>query len=388
MKRATPLSSEKTTLYQQSKQDDGIDVRELFGVIWAYKWFTVLMCAVAIGGTVFYASNAQEWWKAEVGVIRPQLNDVVTLYTKSKEVMGVLNSFPDFSSKSSKSGEAIMQELSNICESDMLLLYFVDAFNSFSNKKLFLESSSEFLFWLKANAIIMPTNELAGVNLEVLSLYRHKLNEWTKTISAQLIPGTSNFRLEFRANTKQNSAVMLEAYINHVNKLVKVSQYEKLVVLLDLSRNEFIMSINMAKQKAEKKLALMLEKTEYSYQMAVAAGKRGYSASFNPVVEMFPVHYGSEILAAEVKVLKDIRNLSIIDPEIEEQQIILGGLNNIIFERDDYFTSYHYLENIEEPLSREGTTLVLRTILATLLAGMLSVCIALLHHSLTKKEDE
>ena len=41
------------SVYQQPYENDEIDLRELIKVIWDYKWLTIVMCAIAIAGSVF-----------------------------------------------------------------------------------------------------------------------------------------------------------------------------------------------------------------------------------------------------------------------------------------------------------------------------------------------
>lgn len=368
-------------VYQPAYQDDEIDLRELLKVIWDYKWLTVFMCAVAIVGSIFYALNAQEWWVAKGKVIAPQINDVATLYSQSKKVGAILNA-----GNSSSNNKKEMKDFIDLFEPDTLFKNFINAFNSSVNKKVFLEKNSVFIEYLKENNIKVPSKELSLSSLEERQKYSKVLNDWMTEINASLNSEHSELSLSFKTSMKESSAELLNAYIVYISKTVKDNQFEKFLMFVESSKQELEISVEMSEVKVQQKLARLLKKTEYAYQIASQSNLVDYQTNVNPNEELFQINLGEKALKAKIKVLKSIKDLSILDPSISQMQITLDTLNNLKFVDDRSFSPFRYLEIVEPPLARAAPKRALIVILSTLLAGMLSIFIALVHYFMTKKE--
>ncbi|WP_022942713.1 Wzz/FepE/Etk N-terminal domain-containing protein [Psychromonas hadalis] len=371
----TNPTQENIGVYQQPYQDDEIDLRELIKAIWDYKWLTVIMCVVAIVGSVFYALNAQEWWVAKGKVLKPQLNDVAVLYSQSKKVGAIVN-------------DSNTKDIVALFEPATLFKIFINSFNSSLNKKQFLEKNSIFLDYLATKEIKIPTDELTAKNQLLRVAYRHALNSWMKEITASIDAKSGEVSLSFRTPTKMSSALLLNEYIAFISEEVKDNQFKNFLLFLDSSKQRLIVSIEITKKRVAKKLALLLKKTEYAYQIASQAELVDYQTNLNPNEELFQINLGEKVLKAKVKVLKSITDLSILDPSISGKQITLDSLNHLEFVDDHSFTPFRYLEIVEPPLARAAPKRALIVILATLLAGMLSIFIALVHYFMTKKDPE
>jgi chain length determinant protein (polysaccharide antigen chain regulator) len=369
-------------LYQQPYQDDEIDLRELIKVIWDYKWLTVVMCTIAIVGSGFYALNAQEWWVAKGKVLKPELNDVVVLYSQSKNVGAILNA------STNKDNKNDIKDFVSLFEPNTLFKMFTDSFNSSLNKKLFLEENNFFLEYLSSKEIQVPSDELSAENQLLRGAYRVVLNSWMKDISASLDAKSGELVLLFRTPEKNASALLLNEYISFISKEVKDNQLEKFMLFVDSSKQELSISIDITKKRVKQQLAGMLKKTEYAYQIASQAELVNYKASLNIEEELFQINLGEKALKAKVAVLKSMTDLSLLDPTISEKQITLDALNQFEFVDDRAFTPFRYLEVVEPPLTRAAPKRALIVVLATLLAGMLSIFFALVHHFMTKKDDE
>ncbi|PKF61917.1 chain length determinant-like protein [Psychromonas sp. psych-6C06] len=378
---ATPYTN-NVGVYQHPYKDDEIDLRELIKVIWDYKWFTALMCTIAIIGSVLYALNAQEWWVSKAKVVEPQLNDVVTLYSQSKQVGAILNA------SNSGTNRNEIKEFLGLFEPETLFSIFTDSFNSSLNKKLFLVKNETFNEYLASKNVAIPTDELTAENQLIREAYRKVLNEWMASISASLDAKSGELTLSFRSNTKSSSAKLLNDYIDFVSKDVKENQFDKFLIFVDSSKKDLSVSIDITKKRVEQSLALMLKKTEYAYQIASQAELVDYQTNLNPNKELFEINLGEKALKAKVAVLKSITDLSLIDSSISEKQITLDSLNQLQFSDERSFSPFRYLEIVEPPLARAAPKRALIVILATLLAGMLSIFIALVHYFLTKKEND
>jgi chain length determinant protein (polysaccharide antigen chain regulator) len=377
-------TTQQVPVYHDSYQDDEIDLRELIKVIWDYKWLTVVMCAVAIAGSVYYALNAQEWWVAKGKVIAPQVNDVAALYAQSNKVSAILNSN---SNSNGPDTRQISNELVELFEPGTLFKNFINAFNSSINKKHFLEKNSAFLAYLQAKQIAVPGQETEKSGQESRQQYLIVLNAWMNEINANLDSKASEVALSFRSATKVSSAQLLNEYILFIGENVKQNQFEKFLLFVDSAKNELQVSLEMSEQKALRELAILLQKTEYAYQIASHSGLVEYQATLNKEGDLFQINLGEKALKAKVDVLKSIQDLSVLEPSLATMTITLNALNKLEFSDDRSFTPYRYLEVVEPPLNRAAPKRALIVILATLLAGMLSIFIALVHYFMTKKEQ-
>ena len=351
--------------YQPAYQDDEIDLRELLKVIWDYKWLTVLLCTFAIIGSVFYALNAQEWWVAEGKVLKPQLNDVATLYTQTKVTSAIL----------SNSGVSVPGEFGNLFEPGNLFNNFMNEFNSSMNKKLFLEKHPVFVGYLNSKQISESET------------MRNVLDMWMKEIKLEKNKESADVLLSFRAPTKTSSADLLKEYIQFVSHKVKDNQVDKFLLFIDTEKKKLQASLDIVEERTRQSLTRSLKKAEYAYQIADKAGLDSYKTNLNQKSELFEISLGKKALKAKVDVLKSIDDLSILNGSISTMKMALVNLDKLKFTESADFSPFRYLDNVEEPLNRAAPKRALIVILATLLAGMLSIFIALVHYFMTKKQQ-
>lgn len=375
-------------VYQQAPQYGEIDLLELVKIIWSYKWVTTFMCTLAIVGSVFYALTAQEWWVAQGKIIEPQLNNVGVLYAHSEKVKTLIKFASEGNDKNDKNDKtSYISPLEDLFIPETLFLNFINEFNSSINKKQFLETNEVFLTFLKKNEIQIPTNAKTLENKLINQAYKGTLKVWRDGISASLDNKTQEATLSFRTDGQDSSAELLNQYINFVGNKVKVSQLAKLSLFIGSSINELEVSVNMAEWNAKQDLDLLSKKVEYAYQIASTSDLTNYTASISSENSLFEVNLGAKALKSKLEVLKSLKDLNILDPNIAKMKRTLIELHSLDNVDEDDFTPYRYLESVEAPLARAKPKRALIVVIATLLAGMLSIAIALLHHSLTKKED-
>ena len=226
----------------------------------------------------------------------------------------------------------------------------------------------------------MPTSATTSENQLVRESYRVVLAEWSNQISASLNEKTSGASLNFRSNTKESSSMLLNQYIIFISNKVKNSQIGKFNLFIETSKNELTIEINMLEARAKQKLASLLQKTKLSYKVTSAAGLDEYKPNLNVEEDMFQLNLGTKTLKSKIDVLASITDLNIIDPNIADAKFTLFKLNNLTKVTDSSFAPFQYLENVEPPMNRAKPKRALIVILATLLAGMLSIFIALLHN--------
>jgi len=385
-------------LYQENSLNDEIDLRELCLVIWRYRWLTTSMCICAIIGSALYSFYAQEWWVAKGNIIEPQLNDVASLYEQAEEVKAILKAGNIDSKKntSNKNNINIANNTNNTKTSDLLsdlfipnVLFknFTNEFNSSSNKKYFLENNSSFLAFLNENEIKVPTNEEGEGNQLVRENYSIELNNWLNGINGSLNVSNSVLNLNFRSYSKDSSSRLLNQYITFISNKVKDSQLEKFNLFVEMSKNELVIEISMLEAKAKQTLASLILKTKLSYQIASAAGLEDFQSSYNLEEDLFQINLGTKALESKIDVLKSITDLGLLDPNISNMKFTLSSLEKLKSITDSSFVPFQYLDKVEPPLDRAKPKRALIIILATLLAAMLSIIIALIYHFFAKTND-
>jgi len=381
MKNNNNSPIEQYPTYQQPYQNDEIDLRELFLVIWQYKWLTVVLCSVAIIASVFYALYAQESWKAEGRVIKPQLNDIATFFSQIQRVTSVLNS------AASSDEKLKLQGNQSLFAPNALFELFINEFNSSLNKKRFLEKLPDFNAEMTKKNVVFPVGDLPVKSKLVSARERAKLDSYMKNISAKYVKNTQGITLTLQSTTQVSSAKMLNDYIAYINQIVKEIAFKNLTLVLNNEKKHLSISLTMAEQKAKQDLALKIKNTESAYKIASAANINNYMGTISPQGELFSIHLGTKALKAQLNVLKTLTDLSIINPSIIPLKLTAKLLNGIQFNTKERFRAFRYLKRVEEPSARLKPKRALIVFLATLMAGILSVFIGLTHHFIIKKEE-
>ena len=125
--------NDKVEVHPYYDNNGEIDLLELIKIMWAYKWLTIMMCTIAIAGSVFYALNVQERWIAGGEIGQPQFKDVFSFYEKTQTLAAIIGN-PDTIKLSTH-----LQNYFNL---------FVELFNSPLNKNNFFKNRPEFINYL------------------------------------------------------------------------------------------------------------------------------------------------------------------------------------------------------------------------------------------------
>jgi LPS O-antigen subunit length determinant protein (WzzB/FepE family) len=150
-------------------------------------------------------------------------------------------------------------------------------------------------------------------------------------------------------------------------------------------RNELRQQKNILETQAKNRLAVEIERSQYALEIAKAAevSKPMQNMGSN---ELFAIELGSQALSAKIKALKSLDNLTVIEPRLQQIDAKLDMLKNMKIDRNIKFQSFRYLENVEQPFSRDKPKRALIAVLGTLLGGMLGVAIVLIRFAF-RKED-
>ncbi len=133
------------------------------------------------------------------------------------------------------------------------------------------------------------------------------------------------------------------------------------------------------------KLAIEVQRAQYALDIAKAANVKQPIQSYNDK-EIFSIDMGSQALEAKVKALASIKDLSIIDPRLQQVSANLEMLSKIKIDLDIKFDTVRFLEEAEPSISRDKPKRALIAVLGTLLGGMLGVAIVLARFAFRKDD--
>ena len=366
---------------QSSFQNDEIDLKELFIALWKGK-ITIILCTLVFAtGAVCYAVTAQEWWSSKAKIMAPQVYNFAEYRDQVKQFQPVFDIYQD-------DGTVLVSEaLDSLVDSEVLFQNFVSAYNSSNNKKKFLDGSIEFQSF-KAQ-LDTDTDTITDTDTDKKEATRKLYSEWFQKISAvadNKKAELSPFNISLQATTKESSYTLLNEYITSVNAIVFNDELNNPQAMVNGKRNELRQQKNILETQAKNRLAVEIERSQYALEIAKAAevGKPTQNIGSN---ELFAIELGSQALTAKIKALKSLENLTVIEPRLQQIDAKLEMLKNMKIDRNIKFQSFRYLENVEQPFSRDKPKRALIAVLGTLLGGMLGVAIVLIRFAF-RKEDE
>ena len=324
-----PHYSSHQTAYLQN--NDEIDLKELFLALWQGKWVIVAFTVLFSVGSVMYALTAQEWWSSKAKVTRPQLQDMSAYQQQVKQFQPVFDIYQEDGTV------LVSKELDDLVDTEILFQRFIDAFNSSSNKRSFLESSEEFQSF-KAELSSVEDPELK--KSEARQLYA----QWFQRISAQKTDAKERFspyEVVFQSTTQQSSFTLLSNYIRVIQKKAHSDALNNLQAIVAGKRNELLQQRRILETQAKNRLTVEVERAEYAMMIAQSAGVNK-PIQTNSDHELFGIDMGAKGLEAKVKALKSISNLSVVEPRLQQIDAKLEMLKNLEIDRAIQFQTFRF----------------------------------------------
>ena len=366
-----PYSPQNPPMYTTN---DEIDLRELFKALWDGKLIVILVTVLFTASSLGFALLAQEWWSSNAKVTEAQPQNLAEYQQQVKQFQPVFNVYQDDGTV------LVSDELDDLVDTEVLFKRFVNAFNSTNNKRTFLDNSTEFQEF-KSFMVVAGSDMTAD---EVRALYA----EWFDRISASKIDKkdrNSPYTISFQTRSKESSFDLLTAYILTTELKVHEDAFNNLQAVVNGKRNELIQQKKILESQASNKLLVETERTKYAAQIAKSAGVDRPIQTGNES-ELFSIDLGAKGLDAKVKALESVKNLSVIEPRLQQINAKLDMLKNLEIDRNAEFQTFRYIENVEQPITRDKPKRALIVVLGTLLGGMLGVAIVLIRFAF-RKED-
>lgn len=356
-------------------QNDEIDLKELFIALWNGKVTIIVTTVLFSVVAVAYALMAQQWWSSTAKIAEPQPQDMAAYRQQVKQFQPVFDIYQEDGTV------LVSEELDDLVDPETLFRRAVDAYSSNNNKREFLNSSEEFQQY-KSELGILNTDTDDGKD-SIRRLYA----DWFQKITAQAEDKKaelSPYNLSFQSTTKESSYSLLNEYLDDISQKEREGALNNLQAIVASKRNELVQQKKILESQAKNRLEVEAERAKYALDIAKAADVTTPIQSNNGS-EIFSIDMGTKALSEKVKVLESIKNLSVIEPRLQQIDAKLDMLNNLHIDRNVKFQTFRFLENVEQPISRDKPKRALIVVLGTLLGGMLGIAIVLIRFAFRKE---
>lgn len=369
--QSQPYSPESPSMNRSSNE---MSLRELFKVLWDGKLVIILVTVLFMASGISFALLSQEWWSSRATVTEAQPQDLAAYQQQVKQFQPVFDIYQD-------DGTVLVSKgLDRLADSKLLFQRFINAFNSTNNKKAFLDNSVEFQEFKSS----MLTNGSDMTADGIRALYA----KWFDRVSASIADSkdrNSPYVISFQTTTKESSFDLLTAYIFATESKVHDDAFSNLQATVNGKRNELVQQKIILESQAANQLVVETERAKYAAQIATSAGVDKPIQSGNNK-EIFSIELGSRGLEAKVQALKSVKNLSVIEPRLQQIDAKLDMLNNLEINRAVDFQTFRFLENVEQPITRDKPKRAMIALIGALFGLVLGVAIVIVRFSL-RKED-
>ncbi|WP_119566908.1 LPS O-antigen chain length determinant protein WzzB [Vibrio cholerae] len=353
--------------------NDEIDLKELFSALWQGKWLIIVTTLLFSVAAIGYALTAQEWWSAKATVSQPQLQGIASYQQAVKRYQPLFDVYQE-------NGSIIVSEaLDLLIDPEVIFKRFIQEFNANGTKRRFMQTNPTFLTLQKQ---MMEQNNDPEV---MQKLYE----EWFERIQASAVDKKANdiFTLSFQSVDKASSLTLLNDYIQFVNQTLNQQLNANLISILTAKYGELAQQEKNLQQQAQLRLHVELERTQYALSIAEAADIKQPVQNLGEQ-ELFAINIGSRALKAKVDALKSIKDLSVFEPRLAILQSKLSqfDLETLSAEAKWSVNGFYYLDQPEQPLTRDKPKRALIVVLGGMLGGMLGVAMVLVRFAFRRDD--
>ncbi|EJE4199964.1 LPS O-antigen chain length determinant protein WzzB [Vibrio cholerae] len=354
--------------------NDEIDLKELFAALWQGKWLIIIITLLFSVAAIGYALTAQEWWSAKATVSQPQLQGIASYQQAVKRYQPLFDVYQE-------DGSIIVSEaLDLLIDPEVIFKRFIQEFNANGTKRRFMQTNPTFLTLQEQ---MMEQNNDPEV---MQKLYE----EWFERIQASAVDKKANdiFTLSFQSVDKASSLTLLNDYIQFVNQTLNQQLNANLISILTAKYGELAQQEKNLLQQAQLRLHVELERTQYALNIAEAADIKQPVQNLGEQ-ELFAINIGSRALKAKVDALKSIKDLSVFEPRLAILQSKLSqfDLETLSAEAKWSVNGFYYLDQPEQPLTRDKPKRALIVVFGGLLGVMLGVAMVLVRFSFGREDS-
>lgn len=355
------------------QNNDEIDLRELFKAIWEGKLIIAAITTVFSLIAVLFAMNAQEWWSSTAQISKSQPQDIATYEQQVKLFQPVFDVYQ-------QDGTVLInKQLDRLIDSKVLFQRFLSEFNSKENKRLFLRTNTTF------ETVKEQLYSFDSEIREDRELFEREVHEqWFDKINVTATDKTrQTYSVSFQSIDKESSYQLLNDYMQEIKRKVYIDAWNNLKATLDSKKNELIQQRNILENQAKNKISTEVVRTKYALSIAKAAGVvRPMPISGEN--EIFGIDLGSKALDEKIKALKSVESLSIFEPRLQQIDAKLQILKKLKINNDVEFQTFHFIENIEKPVSRDKPKRFFMVLFGGMFGAIIGVLFVLVGYAFRK----
>lgn len=343
-----------------------IDIKDLFKEMWSGRLVIIFVTILFASISVSFALLSQEWWSSQAKITEAQPQDMAAYQQQVKQFQPVFNVYQEDGTV------LVSKELDSLVKSDLLFQRFINAFNSANNKKDFLDNSAEFQL-LKTDML----SDGSDMTADRIRAWNAKWFERVLASKSDKADRNSPYTVSFQTPTKESSFDLLTAYILATESKVHKDAFNNLQAIINGKRNELAQQKIILENQAANQLTVETQRAVYAAQIAKSAGVDKPIQTSNDK-ELFSIDLGTRGLEAKVQALKSVKNLSVIEPRLQQIDAKLAMLNNLEIDRTVNFQTFRFLENVEQPITRDKPKRAMIALFGTLFGAMLGVAIVVI----------
>ncbi|ELJ8450372.1 LPS O-antigen chain length determinant protein WzzB [Vibrio cholerae] len=353
--------------------NDEIDLKELFAALWQGKWLIIIATLLLSVAAIGYALTAQEWWSAKATVSQPQLQGIASYQQAVKRYQPLFDVYQE-------DGTVIVSNtLDSLIDPKLIFQQFIQTFNANGTKRRFMQTNPTFLTLQKQMQGQTDDPEV------MQTLYEG----WFERIQASAVDKKANdiFTLSFQSVDKASSLTLLNDYIQFVNQTLNQHLNDDLISTLATKYGELTQQEKNLLQQAQLRLHVELERTQYALNIAEAADIKQPVQNLGEQ-ELFAINIGSRALKAKVDALKSIKDLSVFEPRLAilKSKLSQFDLETLSAETKWSVNGFYYLDQPEQPLTRDKPKRALIVVFGGLLGGMLGVAMVLVRFAFRRDD--
>ncbi|NHB92568.1 LPS O-antigen length regulator Wzz(fepE) [Photorhabdus cinerea] len=348
--------------YYNSKQDDEIDLFELFSVLFQSKLLIIVVTIVfaVIGFAV--ASLMPQKWTSSASVIQPQLEEIQPL-KNLLTTLEVLNLQPSVTSSS-------------------LYHNFLNNFNSRVLREEYLINTEYF-------------KNLVAKSDDHSTLAKRKLIE--KIVNDNISSSSKvekdnddgEVKLAFSAETAEDAYNLLNGYINYASSVVRDQVKNELgdMVKQKLAYSDGLYQLDLNRvsniQRAN------IERLKHALSIANSAGIKKPISSEGAMIKDDPdysIALGSDALQRKLKITEEIKDPASIDADLRNRMFYINKLKSLRIDKVD-FQPFRYMQAPYEPTAKDSPKRLLILVGSAFIGLILSVIFVMIRHMVRSRQQ-
>ncbi|GAL08666.1 ferric enterobactin uptake protein FepE [Photobacterium aphoticum] len=203
---------------------------------------------------------------------------------------------------------------------------------------------------------------------------------WANRLSSKMLPDKS-YVLFATSNNAESSYQLLTAYVKFVNLNVRKNLINNLNAVIESKYHELNQYREILIEQSKNKIEIEKEKTKIALQLAIAAGVSEpiESVSSN---NLFSFYVGSKALAEKVKILDELKNYNLVEPELQSVEAKLSLISTLGVDKNLSLKAYRYQREPSLPISYAGPGNVIIIVIFILIGVLLSTVFVLIRSAI------